>query len=74
MTAEIAAAYAVTVDGFISVPLRAIRNRESPNIVWMSQAAWEQLARCATTQGQFYIPATEELNSPEQLRLLTADY
>lgn len=68
-TQEIACAYAVTVDGFISIPKRAIRNPESPFLVWMARATWEQLAKCATVQGQFYIPATGELNSPEQLRM-----
>lgn len=67
---EVACAYAVTVDGFISIPLRAIRNLESPLVVWMSHASWQKLAICATTQGQFYIPCRQGLQSPDELRLL----
>lgn len=68
----IAAAYAVTVDGFISVSHRAIRNPHSPFIVWMSQAVWNNLANCATTQGQFYIPRTDTIDAPSVLRALVA--
>lgn len=69
---EIACAYAVTVDGFIAVAKRAIRNQESPFLVWMSEATWEKLAICATTQGQFYIPCTPTLNDVSVLRALAA--
>jgi hypothetical protein len=67
---EVACAYAVTVDGFISIARRAIRNPDSPLIVWMPHAIWQQLAVCATTQGQFYIPCTPQMQSPDALRLL----
>lgn len=67
---EIACAYAVTVDGFISIAPRAIRNAESPFVVWMSHATWDRLAICATTQGQFYIPCTPDLHECSQLRAL----
>lgn len=73
-TREVACAYAVTVDGFIAVARKAIRNAESPFIVWMSKRAWDGLAICATTQGQFYIPRTPDLTECAQLRALaTAD-
>lgn len=65
---EIACAYAVTVDGFIAVNRKAVRNPESPFLVWMSEAAWQRLAVCATTQGQFYIPCTPELTDCQMLR------
>ncbi len=65
---ETACAYAVTVDGFISVASKAIRNPESPFIVWMSRVTWERLATCATTLGQFYIPCTPDMTSCQQLR------
>lgn len=67
---EVACAYAVTVDGFIHVAPKAIRNMESPFIVWMSAAVWQKLAVCATTQGQFYIPCQPELTECSQLRML----
>ena len=68
--AQIAVAYAVTVDGFISIAHRAIRNPKSPFLVWMSKATWTRLAVCATTQGQFYIPCTPTLNDVSVLRAL----
>lgn len=67
---EVACAYAVTVDGFIAISPKAIRNPESPMIVWMPRTSWQQLAICATMQGQFYIPCTTQLQSSETLRLL----
>lgn len=67
---QVAVAYAVTVDGFITIKHRAIRNPRSPSIVWMPEAIWLRLANCATAQGQFYIPCTEAIQSPEQLRAL----
>lgn len=60
----------MTVDGFIQIKSKAIRNPQSPFIVWMSEARWKELANCATTQGQFYIPRTDTIDSPEVLRLL----
>ena len=69
----IAVAYAVTVDGFIQISPRAIRNPRSPLIVWMSPAIWEHLANSATMQGQFYIPCTIALTECSQLRALVAD-
>lgn len=73
-TREVACAYACTVDGFISIAPRAIRNPESPMIVWMSHTSWQQLAVCATTQGQFYIPCPAVGASLEWLRILAEDY
>ncbi len=70
---EVACAYAVTVDGFIAVAKRAIRNAESPFIVWMPAAVWQRLAVCATAQGQFYIPCTSEMTECAQLRALAAE-
>ena len=67
---EVACAYAVTVDGFISVARKAVRNAESPFVVWMSKATWDRLAICATTQGQFYSPCTPDLHECSQLRRL----
>lgn len=67
---EVVCAYAVTVDGFIAVAHKAIRNAESPFIIWMSAAVWQRLAICATTQGQFYIPCTSDLTECAQLRAL----
>lgn len=69
---EVACAYAVTVDGFIAVAKRAIRNVDSPFLVWMSATVWQRLAVCATTQGQFYIPCTSALTDYVQLRTLVA--
>jgi hypothetical protein len=69
-TQEVACAYAVTVDGFIAISPKAIRNPESSLIVWMSHARWQKLAVCATTQGQFYIPCTPTLNDVSVLRAL----
>lgn len=71
--AQVACAYAVTVDGFIAVAPRAIRNPESPFIVWMSAAVWQRLAICATTQGQFYIPCTQTMNDVSVLRALATE-
>lgn len=69
---QIAVAYAVTVDGFISIPHHAIRNPTSPFIVWMSAAVWQRLATCATTQGLFYIPCTPTMNDCSVLRALVS--
>jgi hypothetical protein len=65
---QIATAYAVTVDGFISISHRAIRNPHSPFLVWMQESTWKMLANCATMQGQFYIPCTEIMDAPSVLR------
>ena len=70
---QIAVAYAVTVDGFISIKHSAIRNPTSPAIVWMSQDIWQRLAVCATTQGLFYIPCTLTLTEPSHLRALVEE-
>lgn len=67
---EVACAYAVTVDGFIAISPKAIRNLESPMLVWMPHAVWQQLAICASPQGLFYIPCSPLLHSCEQLRIL----
>jgi len=68
----IVAAYAVTVDGFISIKPRAVRNPKSPFIVWMSSAVWQNLATHATEQGQFFIPCTPTLNDVSVLRDLVS--
>ena len=67
---QIAAAYAVTVDGFISLPQKAIRNPASASVVWMTTRIWEQLATCASPQGTFYIPCDKNLQSAADLRKL----
>jgi hypothetical protein len=58
---QIAVAYAVTVDGFISISHKHIHNPDSPFIIWMPEEVWQKLATCATTQGLFYIPATSTM-------------
>lgn len=70
---EVACAYAVTVDGFIAISPKAIRNLESPMLVWMPRAIWQQLAICASPQGLFYIPCSQALHSCEQLRILVEE-
>lgn len=70
---EVACAYAVTVDGFIAVNKKAIRNLESPFLVWMPVAIWQRLATCATTQGQFYIPCTPTMYDASVLRAHVAE-
>lgn len=67
---QVAVAYAVTVDGFIEIKPKAIRNPKSPFIIWMSRAVWARLANCATREGQFYIPRTDTIDSPAVLRAL----
>lgn len=69
----IATAYAVTVDGFIRISPKAIRNLGSPFIVWMSLAVWERLATCATAEGQFYIPCTTTMDDCSVLRAIVAN-
>ena len=66
----VATAYAVTVDGFISIRSKAIRNPHSPFIVWMREAHWKDLATCATVLGQFYIPCTPVMDAPSVLRAM----
>jgi hypothetical protein len=73
MEGQIAAAYAVTVDGFISIKHSSIRNPCSPFIVWMPAAVWQQLATCATTQGLFYIPCTSTMYDCSMLRAIVAN-
>lgn len=65
---EVAVAYATVCDGWIEIPARAIRNPESPNIVWMLRATWQRLATHATDRGLFFIPC-EVARTPEALRI-----
>lgn len=62
-------AYAATLDGFIKLWPKAIRNPSSPFLVCMQEWTWQQLATHASVSGQFYIPA-EGLDSFENLRAL----
>ena len=69
---EVAAAYAVTVDGWIEISHRAIRNSESPQIVWMTLSTWNILATCATDRGLFFIPCSPGCQTVDDLRCLVA--
>lgn len=66
---EVAVAWACTVDGWVQVPTRAIRNSESPHIVWMLKSTWEHLATHADIRGLFFIPC-EVAPDAQQLRML----
>lgn len=66
---EIAVAYACTVDGWVQVPARAIRNSESPHLVWMLKSTWDSLATHADIRGLFFIPC-ETAPDAQQLRML----
>ena len=69
---EIAAAYAVTVDGWIEISHKAIRNPNSQHIVWMALATWNTLASHATDRGLFYIPCEPGCQTVDDLRRLVA--
>lgn len=66
-------AYAATLDGFIKLWPKAIRNPESPFLVSMQEQTWKALATHASISGQFYIPATQESSSFEKLRALVQE-
>lgn len=63
-------AYAATLDGFIKLWPKAIRNPSSPFLICMQEWTWQALATHASVSGQFYIPVTLELDSFEKLRAL----
>lgn len=63
-------AYADTLDGFIKLWPKAIRNPNSPFLVCMQEWTWQLLATHASISGQFYIPASPEVDSFEKLREL----
>lgn len=63
-------AYASTLDGFIKLWPKAIRNPESPFLISMQEWTFKLLATHASVSGQFYIPATLEIDSLEKLRAL----
>ena len=67
---EVAAAYAVTVDGFIRVPTKAVRNPESPCVVWMKEGTWTRLATHASPQGIYYIPCGTDIYLPADLHMV----
>lgn len=63
-------AYAATLDGFIKLWPKAIRNPSSPFLLPMQEETWKALATHASISGQFYIPATPDLASFDKLREL----
>ena len=71
-SAEVAVAYAVTVHGWIEIPRRAIREPDSPQIIWMAKTTFQILASCATDRGLFFIPCGPGCQTPDELRLLVA--
>jgi hypothetical protein len=62
-------AYAATLDGFIKLWPKAIRNPSSLFLVSMQEWTFQQIATHASPSGQFYIPA-EGLDSLDALRAL----
>lgn len=63
-------AYAATLDGFIKLWPKAIRNPSSPFLVSMQEGTWALLATHASVSGQFYIPSTPQVDSLEKFRSL----
>ena len=67
---EVAVAYHCGLDAWVQVPTRAIRNPDSPMLVWMKEETWRRLACCASSSGQFYLPCEQGLTHPQHLRML----
>lgn len=65
---EVAVAYAVTVDGWIEIRPKVIRNENSPQIIWMLKSTWEHFATHADERGLFYIPCQPGMATDDELR------
>jgi hypothetical protein len=64
----VAVAYAPHLDGWTAHEHKRLRNPASPLIVWMRQSSWQELANCASRDGEFFIPCTEGRNTNVLLR------